>query len=564
MVRLVIYLLCILLIASGLGWLADNPGTVHIEWLGRVADPTVFTVAMILLVAAATAIFLWSIARAIYNSPATLGDRIVRRRNKRGLEALSSGMIAVGAGDRTLATRYALQARKSLPHEPLTHLLRAQAAQLSGDRTTTRRIYEAMLASPETEQLGLRGLFLEAEREGETEAAAQFADRALKSNPRLGWAPEALFDKQCAQKDWAAALETLSHAKRNGHLDKAGIDRKRAVLLAAQAQDAEENETDKALTLALEAHNLAPDLVAAAAVAGRILAARGSTGKAAKVLQKTWVKSPHPDIAAAYAYARVGDSTRDRLDRIRQLAALNPQSIESPIAVATTAIEARLFGEARKALEPLLANRLTQRVATLMAGIEAGDSGDKGKVREWLARAANAARDPVWFADGVISDHWEPVSPVDGRLDAFQWRVPVETRDQTSADLVASRIEELLAIGGPGADSSEPAQRPTATDIIDAEAVAVAPLRNSRPEPSTGSAGGPAGQLRSEPRATVVQSTPPAPSAASAKVILPPQPNGKADPKIFVTPRAPDDPGLDDAETDAAGSYKKLPFRAVK
>ena len=31
-----------------------------------------------------------------------------------------------------------------------------------------------MLASPETEQLGLRGLYLEAEREGETEAAAQF------------------------------------------------------------------------------------------------------------------------------------------------------------------------------------------------------------------------------------------------------------------------------------------------------------------------------------------------------------------------------------------------------
>ena len=48
--------------------------------------------------------------------------------------------------------------------------------------------------------------------------------------------------------------------------------------------------------------------------------------------------------------------------------------------------------EARGALEPLLANRLTQRVATLMARIEAGDTGDKGKVREWLARAANGWR----------------------------------------------------------------------------------------------------------------------------------------------------------------------------
>ena len=492
MVRLVVYLLSILLIASGLGWLADRPGTLQIAWQGYDIETSVFRAAVLLAGAIAAAIFLWSVVRAVWNSPAALGDRIVRRRNKRGLEALSSGMIAVGAGDRALATRYAMQARKALPHEPLTHLLRAQAAQLSGDGATTRRIYEAMLASPETEQLGLRGLFLEAEREGETEAATQFAGRALKANPKLGWSAEALFDLQCKQKNWAAALETLSHAKRSGHLDKTSLDRKRAVLLTAQAQDAEENETDKALTLAMEAHSLAPDLVPAAAVAGRIYAARGNTCKAAKVLQKTWIRAPHPDLATAYAYARVGDSTRDRLDRVRQLAALNPQSIESAIAVATTAIEARLFGEARKALEPLLANRMTQRVATLMAGIEAGDTGDKGRVREWLARAANSARDPVWFADGVISNRWEPVSPVTGRLDAFQWRVPAESRDPTSADLVASRIEELLAIGGPvnaqvGADAEEPLTRSSAqgprrdAGVVDAEAVTVAPQRAGSP-----------------------------------------------------------------------------------
>jgi HemY protein len=555
MVRLVIYLLGILLIASGLGWLADRPGTLQIDWQGYDIETSVFRATVLLAAAIGSAIFLWSLFRALWNSPAALGDRIVRRRNKRGLDALSSGMIAVGAGDRALATRYALQARKSLPHEPLTHLLRAQAAQLSGDRTTTRRIYEAMLASPETEQLGLRGLFLEAEREGETEAAAQFAGRALKTNPKLGWSSEALFDLKCKQKDWPAALETLSHAKRNGHIDKAGIDRKRAVLLTAQAQDAEENETDKALALALEAHNLAPDLVPAAAVAGRILAARGSTGKAAKVLQKTWVRAPHPELATAYAYARVGDSTRDRLDRIRQLATLNPQSIESPIAVATTAIEARLFGEARKALEPLLDNRLTQRVALLMAHIEAGDTGDKGKVREWLARAANAARDPAWFTDGVISSRWEPVSPVDGRLDAFQWRVPVESIDKTSADLVASRIEELLAIGGPGAASAEAPVRSAPADVIDAEAVTVAPVR-----PVQSAAQAP---LQSRPAVAVAKPMVVKTGDTIKNSDARPQPNGKPEPKIFLAPHAPDDPGLEDGDADTPPPYAKRPFRTV-
>ena len=386
MVRLVIYLVSLAAIATGLAWLADRPGTLHIVWQGLDLETTVFRATVMLAAIVAGLIFLWSIARAIWNSPARFGDRIVKRRQKMGLEALSSGMIAVGAGDRSLATRYALQARKSLPHEPLTHLLRAQAAQLSGDRATARRIFESMLAAPDTEQLGLRGLFLEAEREGAGEAATQFAQRALKSNPKLGWSADALFDLQCKNKDWAGALETLSLAKKNGHFEKTPADRRRAVLLAAQAQDKEESDTDKALALALEAHTLAPELVPAAAIAGRILASRGSTAKAAKIIQKTWAKAPHPELATAYAYARIGDSPRDRLDRIQQLAALNPHSIESPIAVATTAIDARLFGEARHALEPLLANRLTQRVATLMARIEAGQKSDMaGSANGWRA-----------------------------------------------------------------------------------------------------------------------------------------------------------------------------------
>ena len=35
-----------------------------------------------------------------------------------------------------------------------------------------------------------------------------------------------------------------------------------------------------------------------------------------------------------------------------------------------------------------------------------------------------ASGDPVWTADGVVSEHWLPVSP-NGRLDGFEWKVPL-------------------------------------------------------------------------------------------------------------------------------------------
>lgn len=622
MFRLVVYLLLIALVAAGLGWLADRPGTLHIEWQGYDIETSVFRATVMLALATAASIFLWSVIRTIWKSPAMLGQRMLRKKQKRGLEALSSGMIAVGAGDKALATRYALQARKALPHEPLTQLLRAQAAQLSGDRATARRIFESMLATQDTEQLGLRGLFLEAEREGELEAARQFAGRALKANPKIGWSSDALFDLQCKQKDWAGALETLSLSKKNGLIEKTAADRKRAVLLAGQAQDAEENDADKALALAHESHALAPDLVPAAAVAARILAGRGQTGKAAKIIQKTWTRTPHPDLATAYAYARIGDSPRDRLDRVRQLAALNPHSIESPIAVAATAIEARLFTEARDALRPLLDSRMTQRVATLMARIEAGESDDKGRVREWLARAVNAARDPAWTADGIVSDRWEPVSPVTGALDAYQWRVPVENQDTASANILGERLEELLAISAPqaaqaGAAESErpepvdvtPAapQRAAAasaaavkrsSDVVDAEAVTVRPAPKSAaaapqaepaaqanpefaipPKPAAEAAQKPQAPIQRTAEVAIVKpaaadkTAEAAPAAKPAEVKKPPapaaaakptaKPEAKPDAKIFVAPRAPDDPGPDDTENDEPDTFPKRVYRAV-
>ena len=447
MLRLVIYFLIVGGFAAILSWLADNPGSIVINWQGYIWDTNVFQMAIILSVLGALTVVAWTALRSIWQSPAAIGNFFNRRREQRGLEALSSGMIAIGAGDRSLATRYAIQARKSLPNEPMTHLLRAQAAQLAGDRTTSRRIFEAMLAAPDTEALGLRGLFLEAEREGEAEAARQFAERAVKLNPKLSWPVDALFDIQCRSSDWEGALQTLAIAKKHGHIEKPLADRRRAVLLAGQAQDAEDNDPERAMNLALEAHGLAPDLVPAAAVAGRLLAARGNTPRATKVLQRTWRKAQHPDLAVAYAYARLGDSPRDRLKRVRELAALTPNVAESPIAIANAAIEAHDFELAREALEPLTEGRLSQRVCTLMARIEGEQRGNAGGVREWLARAVNAPRDPAWTADGIVSETWLPVSPATGALDAFQWRVPVETAQPRDKELLAQKIEELVKLG---------------------------------------------------------------------------------------------------------------------
>lgn len=575
MLRLFLFLGVVVVLATGLAWLADRPGDLVIDWQGYLIETSVFRAVVLLTLLVGLVLFSWSLLRNLWASPAAVGNFLSRRRQKRGLEALSSGMIAVGAGDRGMATRYAIQARKSLPNEPLTHLLRAQAAQLSGDKATARRIFEAMLGSPDTEQLGLRGLFLEAEREGETEAAKQFAERAIRLNAALSWPVDALFDLQCKEADWSGALETLAIARKSGQIEKASASRRRAVLLTAQAQAAEDGDPERALARALEAHALAPGLVPAAAIAGRLLASRGNTPRATKVIQTTWQKSPHPDLATAYAYARLGDSPRDRLERVKKLAALNPYSLESPIAVAVSAIEAKDYDAAREALEPLLESRLTQRVCTLMARIEGEQHGDKGRVREWLARAVNSQRDPAWTADGVVSETWAPVSPVSGALDAFQWRVPVENIDKGSDELLAMKLEELVALGAaredqgdnviaaepkPPATAAKPSPKGPVADADVIEDATVQPqaggeARSGKPDATSGGqassaapaqAGEPAAGTKTasasdgdDARLAARSTTQAKPATAQGAG----KPVDVAEPEIFVPPRAPDDPG---------------------
>jgi HemY protein len=548
MLRLIAFLVAIALIAAGLAWLADRPGDLLVEWQGYHIETSVFRAIVLLVALVAFSLLCWSIVRNIWYSPAVVGNVLTKRRQKLGLDALSSGMIALGAGDKAAAMRAAIQARKSLPNEPLTHLLRAQAAQLTGDRTTARRIFEAMLGSPDTEQLGLRGLFLEAQREGETEAARHFAERAVALNPKLAWAVDALFDLQCRESDWQGALETVAAARKNGHIERAMADRRRAVLLTAQAQAAEEADPERALNLALEAHGLATDLVPAAAIAGRLLASRGNTPRAAKILQRTWSRAPHPDLATAYAYARIGDSPRDRLDRVRQLAALSPNSSEGPIAVATAAIEARQFDEARAALEPLVPSRMTQRVATLMARIEGEQNADKGRLREWLARAVNAPRDPAWTADGFVADRWMPVSPVTGTLDAFQWRVPLEAVEKAEGEVLASKLEELVALGMRPSDVEDDVDRrepphddmtpPTQSSTTGTSAGPTAPPADDHKTISKGVSAAAARQAQSEAKS---DTTKPAQSRRRSESTTAP---------VFMTPRPPDDPGTEAGEAD--------------
>ena len=421
MTRIILFLASVAVVAAGVAWIADRPGEVSITWMGYRVETSVIVAAFAVAALVLIALFLWSIVRAILHSPEHVSLFFRHRRAVKGYVAISRGLIAIGAGDLRVARKSAAEAARLSPGDPLALLLSAQSAQMAGDRNAAERAFREMTKRDDTKLLGLRGLYIEAQRRNDADAARFAVEEAAKVKPAAGWAGQAVLDYRCAAADWAGALDALDHMK--SALEKPDYRRKRAVLLAARAQALADIDRDTSRALVLESVKLAPDLVPAAALAGRRLAESGEPRKARKILETAWAINPHPDIAESYANLRLGDSARERLARMQKLADKVPGQLEGALAVARAALDAREFTTARAALTPYL-SAPTRRVATLMADIEETEHGDEGRVREWMTRAMRASGDPVWTADGVVSEHWFPVSP-NGRLDGFEWKVPL-------------------------------------------------------------------------------------------------------------------------------------------
>jgi HemY protein len=516
MVRLLLFLVLLAFAAYGLAWLAENPGDVALTFHGVEYDVSLM-VAIAIVVGLAIAIGLvWAIIRFVFRLPSLMSLAAKARRREKGYAALSGGMAAVGSGDARAATKLAAEARKHLGDAPLTKLLRAQAAQLSGDRAGAAAAFRDMLDHPQTHALGLRGLHIEARRAGDHQSALEFARRA-HNHAALPWAAQAVLDDRATHGDWAGALAIVESNAAAKLIDKPTATRWRAALKTAMAEQTAERDPKSALALAQEAIALAPGLVPAAALAGRLLAANGDLRRAGKVLESAWRRVAHPDLAAAYLRLRRGDSAADRFARAKTLARIAPHDPESRLTLGRAALEARDLAAARVAVSPLIApdatSRPTARTCLLMADIETAD-GAEGAAREWLARAARAPRDKAWIADGIISDRWAPASPT-GALDAFVWRAPEE---RLSAPPLASAPP-------PAAAPPPPAPAPLA-------APAPTPLAAPAPQPVSA----PPVPLQPQPVAPPVAATAPRPPIKA--IILPTI--APDDPGPFADDEAPD------------------------
>lgn len=427
----ILWLLLLAAIAAGLvAWFADRPGAVAINWLGWRIETSVGLMLLAVSLLGIAIGILYRLWRGIVTTPRRIRHWASERRRRRGLAALTDGLVAIAAGDAEAARRQVRRTDLLLGEPPLTLLLSAQAAQLAGDEATAKRQFTAMLARPETAFLGLRGLMTQAMKSGDHAEALRLARRARELRPKAQWVLQALMDLEVQAGEWAAASRAIGEAKKAGVLPAAtAASREAALQLEISRAAVADGRNRDALVAAERAHRLAPEHPATSAwLAGRYAAA-GKARAASHLVEREWPRHAHPDLLAAYRAARPPATPLDWLKQVQRLAATAPTRVASLAALGEAALDAGLWGEARRHLEAAVTatgDQPTIGLCRLMARLEEQERGDAEALKRWLARAAMAPPDPAWICDACGAPHveWSARCTRCGAFDRMAWRAP--------------------------------------------------------------------------------------------------------------------------------------------
>jgi HemY protein len=422
--RIIAFFILVVAAVAAVLFIRDHPGQLRLDWLGLRIEAGVGVAILALLVLVVAVILLAQLFRVVVFSPHRIGEWFGRRRQRKGMHALSMGMVAVAAGDSEEAGRQSRRASTMLAGAPLSNLLSAQAAQLKGDEAAARRYFEAMLDQPETEFLGLRGLLMQALRARDHARALRLAERARLLRPKSPWLLQTLAELQTRTGDWEDALETTGTARRLGAYDDAETGRRLAIIQTEASRAVEQaGDAARALQFARHAHKVAPDFVPAAIQLAHLHAAQGDIRKASDVLIRAWALNPHPELAGAYRDLYPAETPIGLYRRLSKLTAGAPESTESRLVLARVAADAGKFEDARALLDGVDDSKGGARRYRLLADIEEQQHGDAAAARRWLARAAAFGQQQGWICSecGTASAEWHSHCPGCGAFGSISW-----------------------------------------------------------------------------------------------------------------------------------------------
>ena len=391
MLRWLSSLFIFVIIASLCIWLVKHDGAIMVEWLGyHIQTSTSFMVLATAIVLALLLTIFWLLIWII-QIPTRYRQARFASTHAKGLNAITQGFAAIAAGDSKQARRLAHKATACLGTIPLTHILTAQTAQLSGDRALAETHYTAMLNNPETHIIALRGLLVHAKQDGDIDKAIALAEQAASLKGQVPWATSLLLQLYPQAEKWEAALQTIRLAAKQKLITPSQSNRMLGIIALAKSQIAtQQQDVTQAMENAKQAYKLLPDFVPSVVHYATLLGQSDHTAKALKLLETIWQDTPHPDVIQTYLSLIYDEKPEEKFARIERLALIHPDALSGHVAAAQAALNMTHYGKARDHLQAALAIAETPQVCRLMVDLERLKQANTATIDQWQERAKNA------------------------------------------------------------------------------------------------------------------------------------------------------------------------------
>ena len=315
MVRLILSLLTLLLIALfawGVAWvdraylldLRPRPeaqaagGTLPTFSLSALALATLYGATLALALVSGR---IWQFVASL---PGRLRERRAARRKERGYLALTQGLAAVAAGDAKGSAKLARSSRALLQDQRLTALLAAQSAQLQGREDLAADEFKILLQDEDTAFLGLRGLAMQALRQGRTTQALRHVKAAQALRPESPWVLDLLYQLELREGNARGCITALEASRAQGLVGREAAQVRLAPLYSHEAQTAfQAGHVAQAADLAAQALAAVADFLPAALIRAQALVDQGQAAAAKTLIRRHWQRTPHPDFVDLYLRA---------------------------------------------------------------------------------------------------------------------------------------------------------------------------------------------------------------------------------------------------------------------
>lgn len=426
LLRVTAGLIALMALAAFAAWIADQPGSARIAWLGyEITAPAPLLALLAALFAVALFAFAWIIAWAV-----ALPQRRRLKRETRGYAAFAAGMVAVAAGEPERAAKLAAKAVKLLDDPALARLLAAHTAQLKGDQEAARRAFTQLSTDPGTAFLGVRGLLADARARGDQETALALAERASALRPASPFAAEAELDLLLAKGAWEAARARLAAARKRKAFTPEQADRLGAQLDLAEAMEAaSRGENLAARKLADRAAKKLPEHPGLAAVLARAAENPADAKAAETVIRRLWAAQPSAALATLWRRLDAHRPAAQAEARLRDLAQSQAAAPASRLLLAQAALDQHDYTTARSLLDD--APLLGAWGASLMARLAEEGDGDAVAADRWRARARAGGEEWQCQACGAGHAAWAAHCGACGGFDTIR-PTPVEVTAPTS------------------------------------------------------------------------------------------------------------------------------------